>query len=148
MAYSHVAHDCIIEDEVILANNATLAGHITVYKRAIIGGLSAVHQFSRIGSYAMIAGKTGVVKDIPPYTLASGQRAKLYGLNIVGLQRGGFSKKDIDILKKVYALLFKRKYKFSEAIEIVENDYAKFDFVKELLKFIKESSRGITFDSN
>jgi UDP-N-acetylglucosamine acyltransferase len=147
MAYSHVAHDCIIENEVILANNATLAGHILVQKRAIIGGLSAIHQFSRIGSYAMIAGKTGVVKDIPPYTLASGQRAKLYGLNLIGLKRGGFKKEDIDILKKVYLMLFKRKLKFQEALEIVKKDYSNFKHIQHLIDFIESSSRGITFDA-
>jgi UDP-N-acetylglucosamine acyltransferase len=145
MAYCHVAHDCIVKNNVILANNATLAGHIFVDDNAIIGGLSAVHQFSRIGKYSMIAGKTGVVKDIPPYMLASGARAKLFGPNVVGLERNGFSKQRIDVIKKLYHILFKKKYKFSDAIEIAKRDFYNSDDAKEIINFILgESKRGIT----
>ncbi len=144
MAYAHVAHDCIIEDDVILANNATLAGHILVQKKAIIGGLSAVHQFSRIGAYAMIAGKTGVVKDIPPFMLASGSRAKLFGPNLIGLERSGFSKERIDTIKKLYNILFRKKYNFNEAIEIVKSEYSSSEDARIILDFIKNSNRGIT----
>jgi len=144
MAYSHVAHDCIVEDEVVLANNATLAGHIIVQKRAIIGGLSAVHQFARIGCYAMIAGKTGIVKDVPPYMLASGPRAKLYGLNLIGLERNGFSKEEIKVLKKAYNLLFKKKAKFSEAVDQISENYGNYNVIQVLLEFLNGSKRGIT----
>jgi len=145
MAYCHVAHDCIVKDNVILANNATLAGHIFVDNNAIIGGLSAVHQFARIGKYAMIAGKTGVVKDIPPFMLASGSRAKLFGPNIVGLERNGFSKERIDTIKKLYHILFKRKYKFSDAVEKVKNEFSSSDDAKEIIEFITSGTkRGIT----
>ena len=144
MAYSHVAHDCIVEDEVVLANNATLAGHILVQKRAIIGGLSAVHQFARIGCYAMIAGKTGIVKDVPPYMLASGPRAKLFGPNLIGLERNGFSKEEIHVIKKSYNILFRKKNKFSEAIELISKEFSDFEVIKTLLEFLKNSKRGIT----
>ena len=90
MNYSHVAHDCKIGRRVVMANNATLAGHITIGDYCTIGGLSAIHQFTNVGDYAFIGGKTGVPKDIPPYVSASGNRARLYGLNTVGLRRAGF----------------------------------------------------------
>ena len=144
MAYSHVAHDCDVKNYVILANNATLAGHITVENYAIIGGLSAVHQFCKIGEYAMIAGKTGVAKDIPPFMLASGQRAKLYGPNLIGLRRHGFSEERIKIIRKVYNLLFKRKEGFRETCEMLEREYSNNDDVMKILNFIKNSERGIT----
>ena len=144
MAYSHVAHDCEVKNFVILANNATLAGHIVVENYAIIGGLSAIHQFCRIGEYAMIAGKTGVAKDIPPFMLASGQRAKLFGPNIVGLKRHGFSSERIKIIKKVYNLLFKRKEKFHETCKILEKEYTTNEDVMKILNFIKNSERGVT----
>ncbi len=144
MAYSHVAHDCNVKNYVILANNATLAGHITVENYAIIGGLSAVHQFCKIGEYAMIAGKTGVAKDIPPFMLASGQRAKLYGPNLIGLRRHGFSEERIKIIRKVYNLLFKRKEGFRETCEMLEKEYSDNDDVMKILNFIKNSERGVT----
>ena len=146
MAYSHVAHDCEVMNNVIFANNATLAGHIVVESYAIIGGLSAVHQFCRIGEYAMIAGKTGVVKDIPPFTLASGQRAKLYGINVIGLKRHGFSEERIKILKKVYHLLFKTKVGFKKTCERLEKEYRDNEDVMKIINFIKQTQRGITKD--
>ena len=144
MAYSHVAHDCEVKNFVILANNATLAGHITVENYAIIGGLSAIHQFCRIGEYAMIAGKTGVAQDIPPFMLASGQRAKLYGPNLVGLKRHGFSPERIKIIKKVYYLLFKKREKFKETCEMLEKEYSNNEDVMKILNFVKSSERGVT----
>ena len=91
MAYVHVAHDCKIGNPVIMANVATLAGHVLVEDHAVIGGLAAIHQFARIGAYVMVGGFSGVAQDIPPYTIASGARAKLFGLNAIGLKRHGFS---------------------------------------------------------
>ncbi|MFN3947896.1 MAG: acyl-ACP--UDP-N-acetylglucosamine O-acyltransferase, partial [Aquificaceae bacterium] len=106
MAYAHVAHDCIVRRGVIMANCATLGGHVEVGEYAFIGGLSAVHQWARVGAYAMVGGLTGVSLDIPPYTRASGQHAHLYGINTIGLERRGFSKDVISLLKKAYRLLF------------------------------------------
>ncbi len=143
MAYSHVAHDCEVKNFVILANNATLAGHILVENYAIIGGLSAIHQFCRIGEYAMIAGKTGVAKDVAPFMLASGQRAKLYGVNVIGLRRHGFSEERIRTIRKVYNLLFKSKVKFKEKCEQVEKEYGDNVDIIKILEFIKTSERGI-----
>src|SRR4030066_1773388 len=107
MAYSHVAHDCQIGNQVVLANGATLAGHIVIEDYAVIGGLSAIHQFCQVGTHAFISGLTGVSLDIPPYMLASGSRAKLFGLNTVGLKRYHFSEETVKVLKKAYRIIFR-----------------------------------------
>ncbi len=106
MASAHVAHDCLVGDNVIMANNATLAGHVVVGDYAFFGGLSAAHQFTRIGAHAMIGGLTGVERDVIPYGSVMGDRARLVGLNIIGLQRRGFSREDIQALRSAYQMLF------------------------------------------
>jgi UDP-N-acetylglucosamine acyltransferase len=115
MAYSHVAHDCIIGNQVILANGATLAGHILIEDYAIIGGLSAIHQFCRVGTHAFIGGVSGVLQDIPPYTLAQGVRSKLFGLNLVGLKRHNFSEETLLALKKAYRIIFRSSLTLEKA---------------------------------
>ena len=100
MAYSHIAHDCKLGRNIVLSNNATLGGHITIGDYATVGGLVAIHQFVRVGNYAFIGGKSAVVKDIPPYMIAAGDRARLHGLNVVGLKRHGFSRNTLSMLKK------------------------------------------------
>ena len=107
MAYSHVAHDCNIGNHVILANAATLAGHIAIEDYAIVGGLVGVHQFVRLGCHSIIGGGSGVNKDVPPYMMANGQRAKLYGLNTTGLQRHHFSEEALTNLKNAYRIIFR-----------------------------------------
>ena len=144
MAYTHVAHDCIIGRNVVMSNNATLAGHIVIGDHATIGGLSAVHQFAKVGEYAFIGGKTGVPKDIPPYVIAAGERAKLRGLNIVGLKRHGFSKKTVTELKKAYRIVFRIGLTLNEAIERVNAEVDPIPEVANMLDFIKSSERGIT----
>lgn len=145
MAYSHVAHDCIIGNQVILANGATLAGHIIIEDYAIIGGLSAIHQFCRIGTYAFVSGLTGVTLDIPPYMLASGNRAKLYGLNSVGLKRHKFSEETLRALKKAYRIIFRSGLTLEKAIkQIQEDDIYNTPEVQHLLNFIQHSKRGIS----
>ena len=119
MAYSHIAHDCKLGRHIVLSNNATLGGHITIGDYAIIGGLVAIHQFVRVGNYAFIGGKSAVVKDIPPYMIAAGDRAKLHGLNVVGLKRQGFSNNTLAMLKKAYRLVFRIGLTLNEAIERV-----------------------------
>lgn len=144
MNYAHVAHDCKVGNNVIMSNNATLAGHITIEDHAILGGLVAIHQFVRVGEYAYIGGKTAVVKDIPPYVIASGDRAKLHGLNKVGLQRHGFSPIALTQLKKAYRLIFRFGLTLNEAIERVEAEVEPLPEIKKLIAFIKSSERGIT----
>jgi len=144
MAYTHIAHDCITGRKVIFANNATLAGHIIVGDNATIGGLVAIHQFVRIGKYAYVGGKSAVVKDIPPYVIAAGDRAKLHGLNSVGLKRHGFSQETVSLLKKAYRIIFRIGITLNEAIERVKAEVEQTPEVVNLIDFIKSSRRGIT----
>lgn len=144
MAYVHIAHDCFLGRNVVMANNATLAGHIEVGDYATVGGLTAVHQFVRIGDCAFVGGKTVVVKDIPPFVLASGDRAKLHGLNQVGLKRRGFNEDTLKQLKKTYRLLFRIGLTQNEAIERVAAEVELLPEVESFINFIKSSERGIT----
>lgn len=144
MAYIHIAHDCKTGKGVIMANNATLAGHITCEDYATIGGLVAIHQFVRVGAYAYIGGKSAVVKDIPPYVIAAGDRARLHGLNNVGLKRHGFSTETLLSLKRAYRIIFRIGLTLNEAIERVGAEMGQVPEVTALIEFIQSSSRGIT----
>lgn len=144
MNYAHIAHDCKIGRRVVMANNATLAGHITIEDNCTIGALSAIHQFTKIGEYAFIGGKTGVPKDIPPYVIASGERARLHGLNQVGLKRSGFSQKTLNELKKTYRIVFRIGLTLNQAIERVKAEVDQIPEVVQFIEFIKSSERGIT----
>ncbi|HMA67016.1 MAG TPA: acyl-ACP--UDP-N-acetylglucosamine O-acyltransferase [Desulfosalsimonadaceae bacterium] len=144
MAYTHVAHDCKTGRGVILANNATLAGHITLGDYVIVGGLVAIHQFVRIGDYGYIGGKAAVVKDIPPYVMAAGDRATLHGLNKVGLKRHGFSENTLTQLKKAYRIIFRIGLTVNEAVERVLAEVENTPEVLNLVDFIKSTQRGIT----
>jgi UDP-N-acetylglucosamine acyltransferase len=144
MAYVHIAHDCKTGRKVILANNATLAGHIVIEDYVTVGGLVAIHQFVRIGNYAYIGGKSAVVKDIPPYVIAAGDRAKLHGLNSVGLKRHEFSQETLSSLKKAYRIIFRIGLTLNEAIERVKAEVEQVPEVDDLIRFIKSSERGIT----
>ncbi len=140
MVGSHVAHDCVLEDNVILTNSAALGGHVTVGEFAVIGGLSGVHQHVRIGKHAMVGGVTGVEKDVIPYALAMGNRAKLAGLNIVGLRRRGFSREDIRSLRTAYGLLFSQGGTMSERISEVADLFSDHAGVMDIINFIREDS--------
>jgi UDP-N-acetylglucosamine acyltransferase len=145
MVGAHVAHDCRVGNRVILANNATLAGHVHVGDHAIIGGLSAVHQFVRIGPHAMIGGMSGVENDVIPYGLVMGERAKLAGLNLVGLERRGFSKPDISTLRRAYRILFGPQGTLAERLDEASEMYAGNVLVEEIAGFMRQrSSRGLT----
>lgn len=144
MAYTHIAHDCIVGNQVVMANNATLAGHITIGDYATVGGLVAIHQFVRVGEYAFIGGKSAVTKDIPPYVIASGDRATLHGLNQVGLKRHGFSPEVLSQLKKAYRLIFRFGLTLKEAIERVLAEVDPLPEVTHFIQFIKSTQRGIT----
>ncbi|MCS7203204.1 MAG: acyl-ACP--UDP-N-acetylglucosamine O-acyltransferase [Thermodesulfovibrio sp.] len=143
MAYVHIAHDCKIGNNVIMANLATLAGHVIVEDFAFIGGMVAVHQFSRIGAYAMVGGFSGVAQDVPPFTMVSGARARLYGLNTVGLKRRGFSDEKINILKKAYKILFRDKLQLKEAIKKVREEFPDIPEIRHLIEFLEANKRGI-----
>ena len=144
MAYTHIAHDCKTGKGVILANNSTLAGHIEIGDYATIGGLVAIHQFVKIGDYAYIGGKSAVVKDIPPYVIAAGDRATLHGLNNVGLKRHNFQKSTLRQLKKVYRIFFRIGLTVAQAQERAKAEVEQVPEVMTFMKFIKESNRGVT----
>jgi len=144
MVAAHVAHDCIVGNNVILANNATIAGHVQVGDFAIIGGLSAVHQFVRIGAHAMIGGMSGIEQDLIPYGSAMGDRARLGGLNLIGLRRRDFSRDEIHNLRTAYRLLFAQEGTMQERVEDVIKLYSEDEGVMEVVNFVREdSSRAI-----
>ena len=144
MVGAHVAHDCNIANHVILANSATLAGHVAIDDYAILGGLSAVHQFCRIGRHAMIGGMSGVENDVIPYGSVTGNRARLDGLNIVGLRRRGFSRSEVAAMRKAYRLLFAHEGTMAERLEDVAEMYKDNNAVMDIVGFIRsDSSRAI-----
>ncbi len=145
MAYSHIGHDCIVGSHVTMANAATLAGHVTVEDHVIIAGLCAIHQFARIGMFAMLGGGTMAPKDIPPYAMASGNHAKLYGLNRRGLQRNGFSTEEIRQIRQAYRLLFQSGLRLEQALQrIADDNTLDSPRVTHLVEFIRSSARGVT----
>ena len=143
MSYVHLAHDCHIGDGVIISNATQLAGHVTVEERAILSGVSAVHQFALIGRYSFIGGCSRVAKDVPPYVKAVGNPVKLYGLNTVGLQRNGFSEDVIKELKRAYRLFFKSELNVSQAKARAESELRHIPEVEEFLRFFERSDRGV-----
>jgi UDP-N-acetylglucosamine acyltransferase len=144
MVGAHVAHDCQIGDHVIMANNATLAGHVVVEDYALLGGLSAVHQFVRIGQHAMIGGMSGVERDVIPYGQVMGDRARLSGLNIIGMQRRGFSREDIQTLRSAYQFLFSADGTFNDRVTEMAERFGGVAPVDDLIAFIRaDSTRAI-----
>ncbi|MFM8551067.1 MAG: acyl-ACP--UDP-N-acetylglucosamine O-acyltransferase [Nitrospiraceae bacterium] len=143
MAYSHIAHDCLLGSHIIMANSANLAGHITIGDHAVIGGLAGIHQFVRIGPYAMVGGCSAVAQDVPPFMRANGDRAQLFGLNSVGLRRHGFATQRISTLKKVYAALFRSGQRLSEAVKQTKAQFPDNPDVAQLAAFIDASKRGL-----
>lgn len=144
MAYSHVAHDCKLGNHIIMANSAALGGHIEIGDYAILGGIVAVHQFARIGAYAIIGGQSAVSLDVPPYVSAAGNRAQLYGLNLVGLKRRGFPDETIAVLKKVYKIIFRSGLTQEEAFTRVLAEYSSSPEAVHFVDFMKSSKRGVT----
>lgn len=143
MSYVHIAHDCQIGNGVILSNVVQLAGHVTIEDKAIISGLSAVHQFARIGHHSFIGGMSRVSKDIPPFLKAVGNPVKLYGLNTIGLQRSGLDEETIRELKRAYRLLFRSDLNVTQAIERAQTELEPLAEVKELIRFVEASERGV-----
>ena len=143
MAYSHVAHDCRVGNRAILANCATLAGHVLVDDFAIIGGLCAVHQFTRIGCHTMISGGSMVNQDVAPFTIAQGDRAKTVGLNLVGLKRRNFGEEAQRSIKQAYRLVFRSGLRLEEALKKIASDVEATPELEIFVTFLKESQRGI-----
>ncbi len=148
MVYCHVAHDCLIEDNIVLANNVQVGGHVRINKSAIIGGSCAIHQFSRIGEHAMIGGMTGVLSDVIPYGLSLGNRNILTGLNLIGLRRSGVSNQNIKIIQSAYDIIFSNS-NFRNNIENLDQIFMKNIYVNEIIKFINsDKKRPISLPSN
>jgi UDP-N-acetylglucosamine acyltransferase len=144
MAYSHVAHDSQVGNRCVFANGATLAGHVEIGDFVTLGGLSAVHQYTRIGHHAFIAGGAMVVMDVPPFCVAQGDRAELAGLNVVGLQRQGFTEEQLGRIKDAYRILFRSKLPLEEAVSRLRVEFGGQSEIDRLLDFVTSSKRGIT----
>lgn len=146
MAYSHVAHDCTIGDNVIIANSGNLGGHVEIGDWAIVGGLVAVHQFVKIGAHTLLAGFTKAVKDVPPYIIAGSNPMKYEGLNVIGLKRRGFKEAQIESIKEFYKLLYKSGLNISDAVKQISEIINKTKETDVILDFISRSTRGILTD--
>ncbi|NLB35192.1 MAG: acyl-ACP--UDP-N-acetylglucosamine O-acyltransferase [Elusimicrobia bacterium] len=144
MSYVHIAHDCIVGDGVILSNCATLAGHVTVEKNAIIGGLTPVHQFASIGAFSFVGGASRIAKDVPPFCKVAGSPVRLAGINSVGLKRRNFSEDEIAAISQAYRILFRSKMNISQALEVLESDpIMESENVKWMVRFVRASKRGV-----
>jgi UDP-N-acetylglucosamine acyltransferase len=143
MTYVHIAHDCHLGDEVVIANATQLAGHVTIHDRAVLSGLNAIHQFVTIGTYAFVGGGSRVNQDIPPYVKAVGNPMELYGLNSIGLQRAGFPGETVSALKRAYRLFFNSDLNLSQALERARSDLPEIPEVEQFLTFVQSSERGV-----
>ena len=143
LAYVHVAHDCTVGDEVIFSNNGTLAGHVEVGDFAILGGLTAVHQFCRIGAHAMTGGCSKIVQDVPPYMLADGNPAKVRSYNKVGMERRGFDEKTMRAVREAYRIIYRLSLNLAQAIEQMRADLPELPEIEQIMNFVVRSPRGI-----
>ncbi len=143
MAYAHIAHDCVIGSDCVMANNGTLAGHVTLEDKTVIGGLSAVHQFVRLGKMSIVGGCSKVVQDIPPFSTCDGHPARVYGLNSIGLRRAKMSMAAVNTLKKAFKILFFSGLTKAHALEDVSKKLTACPELEHLISFVKASKRGV-----
>jgi UDP-N-acetylglucosamine acyltransferase len=143
LAYSHIGHDCAVGDEVVFSNNGTLAGHVQVGDNAVMGGLTAVHQFCRIGRFAITGGCSKIVQDIPPFMIADGNPAEIRGVNLIGLERKNFSADRVKLIKEAFRLIYRSKNNTAQALEAVRKELAQSEEVRQIVEFIENSERGI-----
>src|SRR5436190_9121870 len=143
LAYSHIGHDCIVGDAVVFSNNGTLAGHVRIDDHAIMGGLTAVHQFCRLGRFAITGGCSKIVQDVPPFMIADGNPAKVRGINIIGLERNGFTAESIRTIKEAFRLIYRSKFNTRQAVDAIQQDLPASPEISQILEFVRGSERGI-----
>ncbi len=143
LAYSHIGHDCTVGDAVIFSNNGTLAGHVQVGDHAIMGGLTAVHQFCRIGRFAITGGCSKIVQDVPPFMIADGNPAEVRGVNLIGLERNGFPPESVKLIKEAFRLIYRSKLNTRQAMEAVREQLPASAEITQILEFVAGSERGI-----
>lgn len=143
LAYSHIGHDCTVGDAVVFSNNGTLAGHVQIGDHANIGGLTAIHQFCRIGRFAITGGCSKIVQDVPPFMIADGNPAEIRGINLVGLERNGFAPESVKQIKEAFRLIYRSKYNTRQAVEAIAQELPATAEIKQILEFIAASERGI-----
>lgn len=143
LAYSHIGHDCTVGDEVVFSNNGTLAGHVQVDDNAVMGGLTAVHQFCRIGRFAITGGCSKIVQDVPPFMIADGNPAKIRGINQVGMERKSLPAETVKLIKEAFRIIYRSKYNTGQALEAIRAELPATDEIKQIIDFIENSERGI-----
>ncbi len=143
MAYTHVAHDCVIGDHVIMANGASLAGHVHLNSHAILGGFTLVHQFTQIGQYSFAAMGSAITQDIPPFIMVGGRPTKPHGINSVGMERNGITAEDIRLIRKAYKIIYKMNLRLEDAIEQMEDLAGDSKEVSDMVSFLRNVNRGI-----
>jgi UDP-N-acetylglucosamine acyltransferase len=143
LAYSHIGHDCVVGNEVVFSNNGTLAGHVQVGDNAVMGGLTAVHQFCRIGRFAITGGCSKIVQDVPPFMIADGNPAEIRGVNLVGLERKNYPAESVKSIKEAFRLIYRSKYNTRQALEAVRKELPQTEEIREIAEFIEKTERGI-----
>ncbi len=143
LSYSHIAHDCIVGDDVVFSNNGTLAGHVEVGDRATVGGLTAIHQFCRIGRLAISGGCSKIVQDVPPFMMVDGNPAHVRHINQVGMERAGFTKETIRTIKDAFRILYRSDLNTGQALTRLADEFGEQPEIKQLIEFVRESKRGI-----
>ena len=143
LAYSHIGHDCTVGNEVVFSNNGTLAGHVRIDDNAVMGGLTAVHQFCRIGRFAITGGCSKIVQDVPPFMIADGNPAEVRGINAVGMERKGILPETIKLVKEAFRIIYRSKLNTGQALEAIRKDLPATDEIKSIIEFVENSERGI-----
>lgn len=143
LAYSHIGHDCQVGNQVVFSNNGTLAGHVDIGDNAVMGGLTAVHQFCRIGRFAITGGCSKIVQDVPPFMIADGNPAEIRGVNLVGLERKNYPPDNVKSIKEAFRLIYRSKYNTRQAIDAMRKELSQSTEVMEIIEFIEKSQRGI-----
>ena len=143
LAYSHIGHDCSVGNEVVFSNNGTLAGHVQVGDNAVMGGLTAVHQFCRLGRFAITGGCSKIVQDVPPFMIADGNPAEIRGVNLIGLERKNYPADKVKLIKEAFRLIYRSKYNTAQALDAVRKELEQTDEIREIVEFIETTERGI-----